>query len=161
MSLEMMTASISALGAIVGVVIGSIVSFLIARQQFKATVISANRQTWINTLRDCIADFQTKAKIAATETNLASHIIGAAAVDPKGFDEALKTMRFLVNRVALLINPKEADHAQLLSLLRELENFCINGDTSDHATQERLQSSITSAGQTVLKREWERVKRGK
>jgi ABC-type sulfate transport system permease component len=37
--IALLTAGISALAAIVGVVIGSIVSFLIAKQQFKAKVI--------------------------------------------------------------------------------------------------------------------------
>ena len=161
MSPEMLSGFIVAVGAIVGVVIGSLVSFLIARQQFKATVISSNRQQWINTLRDSIADFQTKAKIATLEANLASHDAASAAADPEGFDEAMKTMRLLIYKIALLINPKETDHAELLSLLRKLWDFCVNGDTSDDESLEGLQSSITSTGQKILKREWERVKRGK
>ena len=157
----LLTAVISSLAAIIGVVIGSIVSFFIARQQFRATVLSANRQQWINTLRDCIADFQTKAKIAVVEADLAEHDETSFAANEKNHDEAMKTMRFLANKVALLLNPNEADHSELISLLKRLEDHCINGDPSDRKTEGELQDSITSTGQRILKREWERVKRGK
>lgn len=159
--IALFVAAISALGAIVGVVIGSIVSFLIARQQFRATVISANRHQWINTLRDSIADFQTKAKIAVTEARLALHEATSIAADDKGHYEALKTMHFLVNKMALLLNPNEPDHLQLISLLKELNDLCVNGDPTNQVTYDKLQDSITSTGQIILKREWKRVKRGK
>jgi uncharacterized membrane protein YdjX (TVP38/TMEM64 family) len=51
MSLEnvvVLTAVISSLAAIIGVVIGSIVSFFIARQQFRATVLSANNTSGLH-----------------------------------------------------------------------------------------------------------------
>jgi len=159
--IALLAAGISALAAIVGVVIGSIVSFLIARQQIKATVISANRQQWINNLRDCIADFQTKAKIALVETSLALNDETAVAANVKNHDEALKGMRFLANKTALLVNPNETDHSELILLIKQLEDHCINGDPNDRAKEEKLQDSITSTGQRILKREWERVKRGK
>ena len=156
-----LTAGISAFGAIVGVVIGSIVSFLIAKQQFKATVISANRQQWINNLRDCIAEFQNRAKIALVETRLAFNNKTSIAANEKSHYEALKGIHFLVNKVALLINPLEKDHSELLLLFKELEYHCVNGDPSDQTIEESLQEKITSTGQIILKREWERVKRGK
>ena len=161
MTNEMLTALIIASGALVGAVIGSGVSYLIARQQFKATVLSANRQQWINTLRDFIADFQTKVKIAITESKLAEHVALSFAANPTSFDEALKAMRLLINKTALLINPKEKDHAELLALMKKLEDLCINGDINDDEGQEKLQSAVTSIGQNVLKREWDRVKKGK
>ncbi|MDO8445146.1 MAG: hypothetical protein Q7T53_03420 [Deltaproteobacteria bacterium] len=157
----LLTAVISSLAAIIGVVIGSVVSYFIARQQFRATVLSANRQQWINTLRDCIADFQTKAKIAIVEANLAEHDQTSVAANVKNHYEALETMRFIANKVALLLNPNEADHSELISLLKKLEDLCINGGPSDWKNEGKLQDSITSTGQRILKREWERVKRGK
>jgi len=158
--ITMLTSGVSALAAIAGVIIGSIVSFLIAKQQFKATVISANRQQWINSLRDCVADFQTKAKIALVETNLAMNDSTAVAANLKNHDEALRGMRFLINKVILLLNPNEADHSELISLMKEIEDHCVKGDPNDHSKEERLQNSIAALGQKILKREWERVKRG-
>lgn len=159
--ITLLVPGITALAAIVGVIIGSIVSLLIARQQFKATVISANRQQWINKLRDCIADFQTKAKIALVETSLALKVETAVAANEKNHDEALKGMCFLANKVALLLNPNESDHSELILLFKQLEDHCINGDPNERTKEEKLQNAITTIGQKILKREWERVKRGK
>jgi hypothetical protein len=159
--ISLLSQVVTAVAALSGVAIGSIFSYWIARQQIRATVISANRQQWINTLRDCIADFQTKAKIANVESRLASNDITSIAADVKSHDEALKTMRFQLNKIALLINPNEKDHAELHSMMKDLWDLCINGDPSDQVSQERLQDSITSTSQRILKREWERVKHGK
>ena len=158
---EMLSAYIVAFGTIVGVVIGSLVSYFIARLQFKATVISANRQQWINTLRDCIANFQAKTKIISVESKLAAQNETSFAANTKNFDESIEEARILLNEVALLINPKEPDHKKLLSLMKELEDLCINGSPFDDENHDRLQNEITSVGQKILKREWERVKRGK
>jgi hypothetical protein len=70
-------------------------------------------------------------------------------------------MRFLVNKTALLLNPNEADHSELLLLMKKLEDHCVNGDPNDRVSEERFQGSITTTGLRVLKREWQRVKRGK
>jgi hypothetical protein len=129
----------------------------IARKQIRASVLSTNRQQWINALRDAIADCQTKAQIAVTEALLAS----ASGADDKGHYEALKTMYFLVKKMALFLNPYEEDHVQLLSLLKELESFCVHGDPNDEVRHKELQHSITLTAQKILKREWERVKQGK
>lgn len=159
--IPILVAAISAGSALFGVLMGSVSSYFISRQQIKATVLSGNRQQWINTLRDCIADFQTKAKIAIVEADLANHDQTSAAANMGNHDEAMKTMRLLANKIALLINPKEQDHSELLSSLNELETHCIEGDSGDREKERMLQASITTIGQRILKREWERVKKGK
>lgn len=159
--IPILVVAISAGSALFGVLIGSACSYFISRQQLRATVLSGNRQKWINTLRDCIAEFQTKAKIAIVEADLAYHQQTSAAANVRNHDEAMKTMRLLANKIALLINPEEKDHAELLSNLNELESHCIDGDPGDREKERILQTSITTIGQTILKREWKRVKKGK
>lgn len=160
-SIPILVAVISAGSALFGVTIGSVCSYFISKQQIKATVLSGNRQQWINTLRDCIADFQTKARIAIVEADLANHEETSAAANAANHDEAMKTMRLLANKITLLINPKETDHAELILSLKELESHCINGDPGNREKESILQEKITSIGQRILKREWERVKKGK
>ena len=159
--IPILVAAISAGSALFGVGIGSVCSYFISRQQIKATVLSGNRQQWINTLRDCIADFQTKARIAVVEADLAKHDQTSMAANPTNHDEAMKTMRLLANKTALLINPGETDHANLILGMKELESHCINGDPGDRKKESMLQDAITTIGQRILKREWERVKKGK
>ena len=47
---------ISASTALVASVIGPFVTLTVAKRQFNATVLSANRQKWIETLRDLLAE---------------------------------------------------------------------------------------------------------
>ncbi len=159
--IAMLVVGISAGSALFGVVIGSVCSYFISRQQIRATVLSGNRQQWINTLRDCIADFQTNAKIAIVEADLANHPQTSAAANAVNHDEAMRTMRLLANKIALLINPGEKDHSELISNMRDLESHCISGDPGDREKERLLQGSITTLGQRILKREWVRVKKGK
>jgi hypothetical protein len=158
---EMLSAFIVASATLVGVIIGSLGSYFIARLQFKASVISANRQNWINTLRDCIAEFQVKAKVVTVETKLSSQDSTSFASDPKNFDQAVEKKRVLRNKIALLINPNEQDHDDLIKLMAKVEDLCINEDSIDDEKHDNLQKEITSLAQKILNREWERVKKGK
>lgn len=48
-------AVVSAITAIVAVIVGPLVSIFVAKNQINASVVSTNRQTWINRLRDELA----------------------------------------------------------------------------------------------------------
>jgi len=92
----MLAAAVSAGAAIIGVVIGSVGSYFISRQQIKATVLSGNRQQWINTLRDCIADFQANARISIVEAKLANQLETSDCANPVNHDDAMKNLCLLV-----------------------------------------------------------------
>src|SRR5258705_4373335 len=47
---------VSASTALVASIIGPIVTLTVARRQYNATVVSASRQRWIETLRDTLAE---------------------------------------------------------------------------------------------------------
>lgn len=48
--------AISAATALVASILGSIVTIRVAKRQFNANVLSANRQKWIEMLRDIVAE---------------------------------------------------------------------------------------------------------
>jgi hypothetical protein len=50
---------ISACTALAASIIGPIVTLRVARRQFNATVLSTNRQKWIETLRDMVAELMS------------------------------------------------------------------------------------------------------
>ena len=56
---EFVIALISAGSALFGAALGLLGSYRVAMIQFRANVISANRQAWINTLRDTLAEFHS------------------------------------------------------------------------------------------------------
>ena len=132
----------------------------IAKRQIQASVVSANRQNWINDLRECVSGFMTSAKLATVEDALASSPARSFAADAESHNEAMKQMTLLYNKAALLINPGEEDHRRLANLMIEMIEFCSNGDPLDYERHNELQDLITKVSQQVLKREWERVKRG-
>ena len=137
-------ALIGAGSGILGLAMGTLVSYWIAKRQFNATVLSGNRQQWINTLRDCLAEFQS---------NISMLHIPEAAVD-----QHLNKISFMRFKIALLINPQERYHSDLMDVVTNLVGQ--TRDPGETATRAKLQEALTSIAQKVLKGEWERVKRG-
>ena len=144
--------------ALVAVIVGPWVALRTSRHQAEAaqatanlqarvTVLSANRQAWINELRAEIAGFvsiavlidvdwlkhQTKDEIATFTKQLSLHLA----------------------KITLLINPNEADHALLA---RHMTDFAASALSKEHPTRVTL-AEIIELAQKILKREWERVKR--
>jgi hypothetical protein len=73
-------------------------------------------------------------------------------------------MILLEYRIRLLINPHEPDHAKLVQLLRKEFDELNESFDSSPAEYDKGKSygddEIISLAQSILKREWERVKRG-
>jgi hypothetical protein len=125
----------------------------IAQQQIRAQIVSTNRQNWINTLRDTIAEMQSLAAVLALDSE--DHFL-----EKEDRISHSQRIAFLHSKAALLINPAEPDHASLLEALGHLTYRAMNpGASVDHSFR-KLQLEITSQAQPVLKREWERVKSG-
>ncbi|RTZ71871.1 MAG: hypothetical protein DSZ00_09570 [Gammaproteobacteria bacterium] len=108
MSLE--PAVVSAVTALVAVIVGPLVSVYVAKNQINASVVSTNRQTWINRLRDELA----------TLVGIVHHLPSAHANESISTDTAIAEYGKFVEKfqvVKLLINPKEADHQELIRLI--------------------------------------------
>jgi hypothetical protein len=115
------------------------------RLQLRRTIVSTSRQAWINTLRDSIAELQTKSIIIVEESDI----------------EAIKSLYLLLNKTQLLLNPTEDDHVELIALLKLLYHSTAKTSSIFDKEFEALQESITKKSQAVLKKEWTRVKKGK
>ena len=79
-------------------------------------------------------------------------------IDSNEFRERVARVEFLRSKIRLLINPNEADHLKLV------ENISV--PITGCQTDEDLKKMITAReelpiiAQKILKREWERVKKG-
>ncbi len=148
------TALIAACTALIATIVGPLISWNIAKRQIRATTISANRQVWIDTFRNLIAEW-------------VSIIDSSPKGDPYAKMYSDKAV-FTREKVKLLINPIEKDHNELLrllgmvpvvtSMIQEEEN----GEKEDSLQYRRADYlyKITELTQKILKREWERVKEG-
>lgn len=156
MEIALLTALISSFSALIGVSIGSIVSLRISKRQFSATVLSANRQEWINTLRDTIAEFQSSVVMVSTDT-FYKHDKPSA----QDYLKKIERVSFLRAKTTLLINPSEDDHKKLVEIVDRAFTVGLSRKPDTPDEMGNLQKSLVTVAQAILKREWNRVKEGK
>lgn len=133
--------------AAIAVFFGPLIQLFIAKAQIRASVLSANRQTWINELREQIAAFIILAM------DLKAHF-EFELFDRPTFLQKLSEMRLRYITVNLMLNPKEADHRRLVELLQNAIDVGRKGVEPEKMNV----PGIVELSQTILKREWERVK---
>jgi hypothetical protein len=153
---------VSACTALVASILGPVVTLAVARRQINANIVSANRQRWIESLRDLIAEMVSLlAAVIVVKEGLKGRWNegrGAIEADPKLLAK-LERIVLVQWKIRLMINPHEADHQ---ALYRAFESAFVHARSEDTPASEVEADieSITRLAQPILKREWERVKRG-
>jgi len=122
-------------------------SLEIARLDFRKSVLSNNRQIWINELRELISDLIS--------------LINLHLIDPDNIKaEDSKKINFLIIKAEFMLNPIK-DSGYINSIL-ELKNliFDLSMDKiNDQIAEEKIEIVKKNTKKT-LKTEWERVKNG-
>lgn len=150
------TGLISAITALVATVVGPLVSWHIAKKQINSSVVSGNRQEWINRLRNVLAEL----------VMIIRHVPPAHAANSITLQEAIAKHGELTEKIELtklLLNPNEAEHQELLRLISSAGDQV--KDAINHGTGRALEMGqtaerIVTQSQIILKKEWNRVKRG-
>lgn len=153
--LEMFEKLLPIITTLGGALIGALVAYLVARQQFKATVLSKNRQEWINKLRDLLAEYEAILFNVHADFKLSGNL----REKDKGLSEMMRA-NLIRSQVKLLVNPKEDDHSALLELMLKLDDAATHGDDAHTKIFTTLDKEYIALAQNILKREWERVKKG-
>lgn len=143
-------AVVSALAALI---IAPLAAYITARKQIRASLISANRQAWINALRDELAELFE----LLTWQFLQRPGTYSGEEGHKYEAEKRSRVRLLKNKIRLRLNPNESDNQILIELLGKLE---ISARDKDSDFEELMENAV-SKGQSILKAEWARVKRGR
>ena len=117
---------ISAVTALVAVVVGPLVSVYVVRRQIHASVVSANRQKWIDDLRDQLTELITGIRFLGLHRSL-EHI------DEKEFVERLQRLVLVETKVNLLLNPNEKDHEALSKTIRQAIEKIFAGNEKENA----------------------------
>jgi ABC-type multidrug transport system fused ATPase/permease subunit len=144
---------LSALTALVAVVLSPIISIYVARRQIKASVVSSNRQKWIDQLRDRLSELITGIRFL----NLRQR---SKNISEKEFVDKFNELFLLETRINLLLNPNEGDHKELSGKIRGAIERIFEEKDSDEPHVVKLTDEVMNLSQGILKREWERVKRG-
>ena len=139
--------------AFLALFIGPVVQLAIAKRQIKATVLSGNRQAWINTLRAAVAEFMALAVDANIRTG--------SLRGKQGYLEAamadLARLRASEFRISLALNPNEDDHKSLADALTKTLVWFSNPSAPFSGLGE-LVDNVRDISRPIFKREWERVK---
>lgn len=148
------TSQISAVIALVAVVVGPIVSVYITKRQIHASVVSSNRQKWIDNLRDQLSEVITSIRILSLHRSLEK-------IENSELNDRIEKLVLLEAKINLLLNPNEADHKTLSGTIRKaIDTIGAGNEREKRMDAQELLKSLLSQSQFVLKREWERVKRG-
>jgi hypothetical protein len=151
-----LTAIAAVLTALAAVIIAPLVTNCTARMQIRANLISANRQAWIDRLRDELAEFFELLtwqflQRPGTYTGEEGHKYEA---------EKRSRIHLLKNKIRLRLNPLEEDSRVLLDLLSRLESSAIKGSGGESDFEQLMEAAIIKS-QAILKKEWLRVKEGR
>ena len=153
---------ISACTALVASIAGPFVTLLVAKRNFNATVLSANRQKWIDSMRDMLAELISlliaALVIKAKWKDQWDHGRGPFLADP-ALLEKLQRIVLTQTKIRLLLNPTEDDHRRLYSAIDTAMKRLQSEESPESDTEADIET-ITTLAQSILKREWLRVKKG-
>lgn len=153
---------VSAATALVASIVGPFVTVSVAKKQINANVVSVNRQKWIDSLRDLIAELISLmvAVVVVKANRQGTWDRGFSAVreNPKLLQK-LERIVLVQWKIRLLINPNEADHMELYQTI--MSAFLRLQEEGAHEDEGKADfEHITALSQAILKREWQRVKAG-
>lgn len=148
--------------AMIASIAGAFVNTRIAKIKFKASVLSVNRQKWVETMCDLVASLNSQLLTTAAIRHTLEEPTGTViARDPELFRRVENLLR-TVSKIELMLNPLERHHQQLKALMSEAVHQ-LRSPSPDGDIEERIDvisCDIIRASQAILKREWVRVKRG-
>ena len=152
-------AFVAACSALMASIIGPFVTLAISRRQFRANVVSANREKWIGTLRETVAEFISlgaAAAVHAANTPAHGHARVQADLTLLPRFERIVLLRW---NLRLLLNPTESSHMLVVRAVDAVAAHLMAGAIDPVALQPKM-DAIASATQIVIREAWQRVKRG-
>jgi hypothetical protein len=133
-------ATIGASAALVGAIIGGIVSYQVARLQFNASVVQANRREWVNQFRNAVAEYGAAKALWKFAGGLPSD---------RAF-ELTERMVLAHQRIYLFLDHTNQTHSGLLDLLNSAKG--LEGETIGS----RL-ADISIAASQLMKAEYQKM----
>lgn len=153
---------VSAATALVASIVGPVVTLAVARRQFNANVLSANRQRWMESLRDLVSELISQVVavmvVKKRRNDSWNEDPGTAAEDPELL-RRIERMVLIHWKIRLLLNPAKPPHEQLSRELEAILERLKEREVSQQDTRMSVER-ITRLAQTILLGEWDRVKKG-
>lgn len=152
---------ITASTALVASVMGPLVTLSVARRQFRANVISTNRQKWIDTFRDRVSELVSLMNAAQLIKRHSAEAwrggVGPAA--SLGVTDKFEKAFMALSEIRLLTNASDPEHQRLNDALAIALAHLQHDELRDEELGVSVEEVIT-LGRTIIRHEWSRVKRG-
>lgn len=148
--------------AMIASIAAPLVSTRIAKIEFKANVLSVNRQKWIEAMRDLVAGLNSQLLVAAALRQTLEEPTGIVITRDSQLLKRVENLLRTVSKIELMLDPLEKDHEQLKALMSEAVDQ-LRSPSPDGSIEERIETisrDVIQLSQAILKREWVRVKRG-
>ncbi|VAW83134.1 hypothetical protein MNBD_GAMMA12-2634 [hydrothermal vent metagenome] len=144
--------------ALFAVIVSPLISVYITKKQLRASVNSKSRQEWINLLREEITNYLfglIKFDSMKFDNQMAlKNKNKTLPHSPQDLTKLLDDLQKHKIKISLLINPSEADSKKLIAAL---EDSYLN-IAKESLNQKKIESNILQLSQSILKKEWQRVK---
>ncbi len=153
---------ITATTALMASIMGPFVTLRVARRQFRANVISTNRQKWIETFRDRVSELLALMNAAQVikRHSVDSWHGGLGPVQLNhGLTEKFERAHMALAQIRLLTNTSDPEHNRLNDALAA----ALTHLQHDEPREDELAASVEDVialGRTIIRHEWGRVKRG-
>lgn len=157
-----MLSLITATTALVASIIGPIVTLSVARGQFRANVISTNRQKWIETFRDRVSELLSLMNAAQVikRHSIDSWRGGLGPVQANlSLAEKFERAYMALAEIRLLTNASDVEHQRLNDAVATALTHLQHDDLRDDELAASVEEVI-ALGRTIIRHEWGRVKRG-
>lgn len=153
---------ITAATALVASILGPFVTLSVARRQFKANVLSTNRQKWIDAFRDRLAELISLVNAAQVVKRRSAGDwrggVGPLESHPELAKKIEKTF-MAVAQIRLLTKDSDPEHRALNVAVDEALACLRDDDLRDDELATRI-DDISRLGRNIIRHAWRRVKRG-
>ncbi len=153
---------ITATTALVASIMSPFVTLRVARRQFRANVISTNRQRWIETFRDRVSELLSLMNAAQVikRYSIRSWQGGLGPVQANlGLTEKFERAYMALAEIRLLTNASDVEHQRLNEALAAALAHLQHDELRDDELAASVEDVI-ALGRTIIRHEWGRVKRG-
>ena len=157
-----MLSLITAATALVASIMSPFVTLSVARRQFRANVISTNRQKWIETFRDRVSELVSLMNTAQVvkRDSIESWQGGLGPVQAKlGLTKKFERAYKALAEIRLMTNASDPEHRRLNDAVAAALAHLQHDDLREGELTDSVEEVI-SLGRTIIRHEWRRVKRG-
>ena len=126
------------------------ITYIIAKRQITNAGVTQFRQNWIDDLREAISIYIAKAEMISTFD----------FEDDDNYYDQFEELTHMQHKIELMLNPNEADHVEISKIIEEIREV-IHEEELNEPLFDKLIKDLMKITKSVLKREWNVVKKGK